>query len=452
MKKLNLLVLVILMSFAVRAQFIGNNMARYIENNCNSFSSYLDQNTISGYFTMPSDALANDNFKAGAFYIPFANKYSTISVNASIDNKFLISDYKASLGYSYRLDFTRKIRANFGLGLNYSYLALNNSRIQGTDLNDPVIALLNESSLGRYGINANTNVSIGSNVIFGFWMNKLPSNYAIQNPLISLGSSQTLGAVASYSFELSNNPATLSAVFIQNQELKNKVIARASMLFNKKANLSMGYCINPSQFFFSLELPVESGFLGISRGINTSKSAFGGLSEFYFSNKNTSNLTNNSKISNQEKDEDLYTDEIEYLTDLTPTEVEYVFIIDTTGTEKVPIYNPDPNDPFVEIQRWDDMTRLRIGHDTSKIYFVSVAERTIKPGYYLVVKASNDESVIDAEIKRMFTLGVVSYKFQDPQTRGFYQYVNWTLDEVESSKQIQYFEKEFKYLWVREIE
>ncbi len=33
----------------------------------------------------------------------------------------------------------------------------------------------------------------------------------------------------------------------------------------------------------------------------------------------------------------------------------------------------------------------------------------------------------------------------------YYQFVDWTLDEVESSKQLQYFDKEFKYLWIKNL-
>jgi hypothetical protein len=92
---------------------------------------------------------------------------------------------------------------------------------------------------------------------------------------------------------------------------------------------------------------------------------------------------------------------------------------------------------------------VRLGHDTAKIYFKTVKDKIFKPGYYLMTKMSNSESVIDTEIKRLFTFGVFSYKLYDPKLSVYYQYVDWTMDEVENSKQIQYFDKDFKFLWTK---
>jgi hypothetical protein len=92
-----------------------------------------------------------------------------------------------------------------------------------------------------------------------------------------------------------------------------------------------------------------------------------------------------------------------------------------------------------------------MGHDTAKIILKSVKDVPFKPGYYLMVKMSPSENVINDEIKRIFTLGTVSYKLYDPKMKVYYQFVDWTLDEVESSKQLQYFDKEFKYLWIKNL-
>lgn len=134
-----------------------------------------------------------------------------------------------------------------------------------------------------------------------------------------------------------------------------------------------------------------------------------------------------------------------------PDRPDYVFLTDSDTAEKVAVYSPLPTDFIVEIERWDDLKKIRMGHDTAKIILKSVKDVPFKPGYYLMVKMSPSENVINDEIKRIFTLGTVSYKLYDPKMKVYYQFVDWTLDEVESSKQLQYFDKEFKYLWIKNL-
>ena len=424
------------------------NLFPEIENS--AYNSFQKQGNVLLYGNIPNNSLRSDYYTLGINAVLYNKNAVTIATNMNYFGEFLFRKNSISVSYNYHLDFTRKLQGTFGLSMGILHSSLNREKAILIDPFDPIVQVLTEHPLTWFDPKISGLFCYNENFNLGFSYNSFPTKYVTVNNQELLDIPKKFNLNAKYNFSSKNNSLLKDlslGLWYQQLDKVKRVNFSITKKISNQFGVSTGYVNNPNLFYFGLNIELGTdNKLYFNSGLNTGNNNFGNGTEIELQ----PNLFKIDKSKRVSIDSLAGSDEVvETGNEMEPTKIEYVYLIDTSAQEKVPIYNPDPNDFLVEIATFDDFKKVRLGHDTAKIYFKTVKDKIFKPGYYLMTKMSNSESVIDTEIKKLFTFGVFSYKLYDPKLSVYYQYVDWTMDEVESSKQIQYFDKDFKFLWTK---
>ncbi len=425
------------------------NLFPELENS--AYNRQKSAGVVTFFGNIPNNEMRSDFYTLGANAILHKKKSVAVAANYNLVGEHLMMYNNIKLSYIYHLDVVEDLSADFGITMGALNPSINMEKVIATDEFDPALILLSESKLWYLDAAASAVFSYKNQWKFGFSMNRFPSRTVEVDYSSFLHLPRKLHANVNYNFGETGSKVTnglTAGIWYTRYDSISRWNIAVSKSLNNQVALNLGYITNPKTFHVGLQILFGNNRIGYSAGLNQQSKLFGNgtevILEANLSKKELSKPNSNqteSEYGRVEEDSSLYTD--------FPDQIEYVFLSDTSTQEKVSVYSPSPSDFIVNIERWDDLKKIRMGHDTAKIILKSVKNEVFKPGYYLMVKMSPSELTIDDEIKRLFTLGTVSYKLYDPKMNVFYQFVDWSMDEVESSKQLQYFDKEFKFLWIK---
>lgn len=417
-----------------------------------AFNSSKKAGVVTFFGNIPNNALRSDFYCFGANAILHQRKSVTIAANYNFTGEHLMMFNNAKLSYLYHLDFTEDVRADFGLTLGALNPSINMDKVIAIDAFDPALIMLSEQQLWYLDAGLSSVFTLKKALKIGFSLNRFPSTSLAVNENSYLPLPRKLNASVRYDFNEATSNITKGmslGVWYNRYDSVSRFNVSVNKQLSDQVVASIGYITNPKVFHVGVQILLNNNRLCYSAGLNQQSKLFGNGTEIIMAADFSKKAVSQDQVVGLTEDgAEFLTADSASITDF-PDRPEYVILTDTGSTEKVSVYSPLPTDFIVEIERWDDLKKIRMGHDTAKIILKSVKEAPFKPGFYLMIKMSPSENVINDEIKRIFTLGTVSYKLYDPKMKVFYQFVDWTIDEVESSKQLQYFDKEFKYLWIK---